>query len=188
MAALPSLANHFLIALPALADPNFSRGVTLLCQHGSEGAMGLIVNRLSSYRLGDILQQMDIETSDAGLSTAPVLLGGPVQPERGFVLHDPAGSGWDSTFEVSPTLHLTTSRDILAAMARGQGPRRALVALGYAGWSAGQLEEELQEDAWLTVPADPAILFDTPIESRWEAAARLVGVDLNRLTAYSGHA
>lgn len=185
---MPSLANHFLIALPSLADPNFSRGVTLLCQHGPEGAMGLIVNRVSSYRLGDILQQMDVESGDAALAAEPVLLGGPVQPERGFVLHDPAGARWDSTFEVSPRLHLTTSRDILVAMARGEGPKRALVALGYAGWSAGQLEGELQEDAWLTVPADPVILFETPIEARWEGAARLVGVDLNRLTAYSGHA
>ncbi len=185
---MPSLANHFLIALPSLADPNFSRGVTLLCQHGPEGAMGLVVNRLSSYRLGDILQQMDIVTDDAALAAAPVLLGGPVQPERGFVLHDPGGPSWESTFEISGRLHLTTSRDILVAMARGDGPRRALVTLGYAGWSAGQLEAELQEDAWLTAPADPGILFDTPIESRWEASARLVGVDLNRLTAYSGHA
>lgn len=188
MEAGSSFANQFLIALPAMQDPNFTRGVTLICQHSAEGAMGLMINRLSSYRLGDILQQMDLSTDDAALAATPVLLGGPVQPERGFVLHDPTPDPWDSTFEVSPTLHLTTSRDILAAMARGSGPTRATVALGYAGWSGGQLEDELQANAWLTVAADLAILFDTPLEDRWSAAARLMGVDLSRMTAYSGRA
>lgn len=183
-----SLANHFLIAVPALHDPNFSRGVSLLCQHDDDGAMGVLINRLSSYRLGEILQQMDISTENEALAAAPVLVGGPVQPERGFVLHEPTGQAWDSTLEVSASLHLTTSRDVLAAMARGEGPRRALVALGYAGWSAGQLEGELQENAWLTVGADNAILFDTPIEQRWPQAARLMGVDLARLAGYAGHA
>jgi putative transcriptional regulator len=183
-----SLANHFLIAVPAMSDPNFSRGVTLLCQHNDDGAMGLIVNRLSSYTLGDILGQMDIPTDDAALAATPVLAGGPVQQERGFVLHTPDREDWDSSFRVSDHLCLTTSRDILVAMAAGKGPKRAVVALGYAGWGAGQLESELQEDAWLAVQADPGIVFDTELEQRWTAAARLIGLDLTLLTPYSGHA
>jgi putative transcriptional regulator len=182
-----TLANHFLIATPSMDDPNFSRGVTLLCQHGEDGAMGLLVNRISDFTLGEVLAQMRIECSDPELAATPVLLGGPVQTERGFVLHD-GGEGWDSTLRVSAQLCVTTSRDILVSMAEGKGPKHALVALGYAGWTAGQLEEELQADAWLTVPATEAVLFHTPIEQRWQAAARLMGVDLDRLTGYSGRA
>lgn len=182
------LGNHFLIAVPAMHDPNFSRTVTLLCQHTEEGAMGLMLNRSSEYKLGDVLEQMQITTDDEALAAAPVLIGGPVQPERGFVLHEPGTDTWDSTFRLSEHLSLTTSRDILAAMARGEGPKRALIALGYAGWSEGQLESELQDNSWLTVAADGAILFDTPLEQRWSAAARLMGVDLNLLPDYAGHA
>lgn len=182
------LANHFLIAVPSMNDPNFSRGVTLLCQHNDEGAMGLVINRLSSYTLGDILRQMEIETAQPELAAMPVLAGGPIQQERGFVLHSPERTDYDSSFPVSEQLCLTTSRDILLAMAAGQGPRHAVVALGYAGWSAGQLESELQQDAWLTVKADPSILFGTEIEQRWLAAAQLIGIDLNLLPTYSGHA
>lgn len=187
-ARLPEfLSDHFLIAGPSLHDPNFERGVTLVCQHTAEGAMGLLINRLSEYRLGDVLSQMQIETRLAAVADAPVLLGGPVQPDRGFVLHDPGGE-WDSTFEVSGELSLTTSRDILVAMADGTGPARAVVALGYAGWTEGQLESELSENSWLTVAADTRILFATPIEQRWLAAAQLMGVDLRFMTDYSGHA
>ena len=182
------LANHFLIAVPALLDPNFARGVTLLCQHGSDGAMGLMLSRSSGYTLGELLAQLDLATDDATLAATPVLSGGPVQPERGFVLHEPTAMRWDSSLDISPALCLTTSRDILAAMAAGEGPQRALVALGYAGWSAGQLEEELQDNAWLTVPADAGIVFDTPLAARWEAAAGLMGVDIHRLAHYAGHA
>jgi len=188
MDALRFLGNHFLIALPALSDPNFSRSVTLLCQHNADGAMGLVLNRNSDYVLGDVLEQMQIPTENAALAATPVLLGVPVQPERGFVLHEPGGAEWDSTFRISDELCLTTSRDVLAAMARGEGPRRAVVALGYAGWEQGQLEQELQDNAWLTVGADRAIVFETPLEQRWAAAARLMGVDLTLLTDYSGHA
>lgn len=183
-----SLANHFLIALPALADPNFSRGVTLLCQHGAEGAMGIMINRASDFTLGDILGQMDIECADAALASQVVLAGGPVQRERGFVLHSPDRDQWDSSYRISETLCLTTSRDILVAMAQGEGPEHAVVALGYAGWEAGQLESELQEDAWLTVPADLGVLFGTALEQRWTAAAQLIGLDLSQLAPYSGHA
>ncbi|MCB1554565.1 MAG: YqgE/AlgH family protein [Xanthomonadales bacterium] len=183
-----SLANHFLIAVPTLNDPNFSRGVTLLCQHNEEGAMGLVINRLSNFRLGEILRQMDIETDDDVLADTPVLAGGPVQVERGFVLHSPERQDWDSTFVISDDLCLTTSRDVLKAMANGEGPERAVVALGYAGWTAGQLETELQQDAWITVRVDPDILFETDLDDRWLAAARLIGVDLNLLISHSGHA
>ena len=183
-----SLANHFLIALPALADPNFSRGVTLLCQHSEEGAMGIMINRASDFTLGDILGQMDIACEDQALAATPVLTGGPIQRERGFVLHSPDRDQWDSSYRVSETLCLTTSRDILVAMASGEGPKHAVVALGYAGWGAGQLEAELQEDSWLTVRADLEVLFHTGIEQRWMAAARLIGLDLSQLAPYSGHA
>ena len=181
------LANHFLIAVPALDDPNFARGVTLLCEHNEDGAMGLLVNRLSDYRLGEVLEQMEISTELPGIAEDTVLVGGPVLPDRGFVLHD-GGDEWPSTMRVAPGLAVTTSREILAAMARGTGPRRHLVALGFASWSAGQLEQEIADNAWLTVPADQAIVFDTPLELRWQAAAKSLGVDLGQFAGYVGHA
>ncbi|MCW4453516.1 YqgE/AlgH family protein [Flavobacterium sp. MXW15] len=188
MSALSTqLANHLLVALPSLADPNFARSVALICQHDGDGAMGVVVNQPSDYTLGEVLSQMDIHTDDATLRGRPVLNGGPVHPERGFVIHDDARA-WDSSLEVGGGLYLTTSRDILEAMAHGDGPRNALVALGCAGWGAGQLEHELAENSWLTVPADGGLLFELPLESRWQSAAARIGVDLFRLTDYSGHA
>ena len=181
------LVNHFLIAVPAMDDPHFARGVTLLCEHNEHGAMGLLVNRASDYRLGDVLEQMDIATELPAIADDTVLVGGPVLPDRGFVLHD-GGDAWPSTMRVAPSLAVTTSREILAAMARGDGPRRHLVTLGYASWDAGQLEQEIADNAWLTVPADEAIVFDTPIELRWQAAARCLGVDLLQFAGYVGHA
>lgn len=182
-----SLANHLLIAVPAMDDPNFARGVTLLCQHDDDGAMGVLVNRLSDYTLGDVLRQMNIVHDSAALAAQPVLQGGPVHPERGFVLHDDPRD-WDSTLRIAPGLAMTTSRDILEAMARGDGPANAIVALGCAGWQAGQLESELTQNTWLTVSADPELLFALPLETRWLAAAQRIGVDLHRLTDYAGHA
>jgi putative transcriptional regulator len=182
------LGNHFLIAVPGMSDPNFHRTVTLVCQHTADGAMGLMLNRLSDYKVGDVLEQMSIPTRIQALADAPVLLGGPVQTERGFVIHEPGPEEWDSTFRFSEDLSLTTSRDILAAMARGEGPARAVIALGYAGWGEGQLESELQDNAWLAVGADRAIVFETPLEQRWSSAARLMGVDVTLLTDYAGHA
>ncbi len=180
------LTNHFLIAMPSLLDPNFSRGVTYLCQHSKEGAMGIIINRVAPLTVGDVLAQMNIATGLEAVAQAPVYFGGPVQPERGFVLHD-AGGKWDSSFEISETLAVTTSRDILAAMAEGKGPKRALVALGYAGWSEGQLEQEVRENAWLTASATSSLIFETPLEQRWNAAAALVGIDLSLLSDQAGH-
>lgn len=181
------LDNHFLIAMPALQDPNFSRAVVVLCQHNDEGALGIVVNRLSGMQLGELLHQLDIGVAEPGLGEQPVYMGGPVQQDRGFVLHEPSGE-YDSSFAVSDQLHLTTSRDVLEALASGQGPRRALVALGYAGWSAGQLEQELLDNAWLSAPMDLNLLFDLAAEQRWQATAASIGVDPIMLSSYAGHA
>ena len=183
-----SLAGHFLIAMPGMGDPNFARGITFICQHDEDGAMGLVVNRLSDYKLGDVLQQMHMPCERMEVASAPVLMGGPVQPERGFVLHAPSEREWDSSYRVNDMLAVTTSRDILAAMADGEGPPRVLVTLGYAGWGAGQLEQELRDNAWLTVRADDRILFETPLDDRWNAAIALVGINPANLTSYSGRA
>lgn len=181
------LANQLLIASPALDDPNFARAVTLVCQHDGDGAMGVVVNRRSEYTLGEVLEQMHLKTGDPELREQIVLSGGPVHPERGFVLHDDARE-WESTLRVADGLYLTTSRDILEAMAAGIGPEHAIVTLGCAGWGAGQLEFELGENTWLTAPSDAHLLFDLPLEQRWQAAGGLIGVDMTRLTDYSGHA
>ena len=181
------LANQLLVALPSLADPHFARTVSLLCQHDANGAMGVVVNRRSDYTLGDIFSQMGIACENDALCATPVLAGGPVHPERGFVIHD-GGHGWDSSLTVAEGLRVTTSRDVLEAMARGDGPDRAVVALGCAGWSAGQLDAELVENSWLTVPSDHEILFALPLDARWQAAAGRIGVDLAHMPGYAGHA
>ncbi|MGH8182778.1 MAG: YqgE/AlgH family protein [Rhodanobacteraceae bacterium] len=182
------MTGQVLIAMPGMLDPNVERGITFICQHNEEGAMGLMVNRLSDFKLGDVLQQMHMPCERAEVATAPVLVGGPVQPERGFVLHASGEREWESSYRVNEELAVTTSRDILAAMADGEGPRRVLVALGYAGWGAGQLEQELRDNAWLTVQADDRILFDTALDERWHAAVALVGINPANLTSYSGRA
>lgn len=187
MAASTSLTNHFLIAMPQLADPNFFHTVTYICEHNRNGAMGIVINRPLELTLGEVLDHMGIDTEDRGAIGQTVYMGGPVQQERGFVLHRPA-SHWDATLAITDEIGVTTSRDILSAIARGEGPSNALVALGYAGWGAGQLEGEIAENAWLSGPADEHILFETPDEQRWEAAAALLGVDLNLLSGDAGHA
>ena len=149
--------------------------------------MGVVVNRASEYTLGEVFRQMGIDSDDAGLKARPVLAGGPVHPERGFVIHDGARE-WDSSLAIADGLYVTTSRDVLEAMARGDGPASATVALGCAGWGAGQLEHELVENSWLTVPADAEVLFTLPLEARWQAAAGRIGVDLARMADYAGHA
>lgn len=188
MTSEPSpLSNHLLVALPALHDDHFARSVTLVCQHDADGAMGVMVNRASEYTLGEVLQQMGISSDSLVLQSQVVLAGGPVHPERGFVLHD-GEREWDSTLTVGDGLYLTTSRDVLEAMARGDGPTQAVVALGCAGWGAGQLEQELVDDSWLMVPAVRELLFDFPLEQRWQAAAGSIGVDLVNYASHSGHA
>lgn len=182
-----TLAGQFLIAMPGVSAPPFSRGVALMCQHDDDGAIGLLVNQLSEYRLGDILAQMQLECVDPDMADAAVLIGGPMQPERGFVLHREHGQ-WEASYSINPEWSVTTSRDILVALAAGEGPRQAVLALGYAGWSAGQLEQELMGNAWLNVEASAQVVFDTPVEERWTAAAGLMGVDPLRLPGYAGHA
>ncbi len=181
-----SLAHHLLVALPSLAEAPFARSVALICQHDENGTMGVLVNQPTDYTIGEVLAQMDITTDDEALRVRVVLNGGPVHPERGFVIHDDARA-WESSLPVGDGLFLTTSRDILEAMARGDGPANALVTLGCAGWGEGQLEGELADNSWLTVPADADLLFRTPLDERWQGAASRIGVDMFRMTDYSGH-
>lgn len=180
------LTNHFLIAMPSLLDPNFFRTVTYICMHNEDGAMGIVINRPMDVDLGDVLEHMDIETTDTIIARLPVFEGGPVQRERGFVIHEPAGQ-WDAMLTAGENIGITTSRDILGAIAEGKGPKKMLVALGYAGWSPGQLERELAENAWLSTPADNQIIFHVPPHKRWSAAAAQIGVDLTLLSNEAGH-
>ncbi len=181
------LSNHFLIAMPAMSDPNFAHTVTLICQHNAEGALGIVINRTVDLTVGDVLKQMEIPSMQSRHTPQPVHYGGPVQIDRGFILHQDLGD-WDSTLEINDHIGLTTSRDILEAMARNEGPNRSLVALGYAGWGSGQLEKEITENAWLSGPADYDVIFDTPLEQRWMAAAQVLGVDMSLMSSEAGHA
>jgi putative transcriptional regulator len=184
--ATANFTNHFLIAMPGLADPFFARTVTYLCQHNEDGALGIIVNRQSELTLSDIMEQMEIEVREEAVGQIPVYFGGPVQPDRGFILHEPSRV-WTSTLKVSDSISLTTSRDILEAISQGEGPEKILVALGYAGWGKGQLEQEIVQNSWLNAPAEQSIIFNQPVGNRWKAAAGLMGVDISLLTAPAGH-
>jgi putative transcriptional regulator len=181
------LTNQLLIAMPYMGDPNFAQTVVLVCDHNSSSALGLILNKPLQMRMGEIFGQLEIELGQGPLSERQVLRGGPMQTDRGFVVHRAFGE-WDSTLKVSDALHVTTSRDILAAMARGQGPDEAIVALGYAGWDSGQLEQEIRANAWLSAPVDLGLIFELPFESRWLAAGRLLGVELSRVSPTGGNA
>ncbi len=187
MHATDFLGNHFLIAMPKLADPNFFHTVTYLCEHNEEGALGIVINRPIKLTLREILQQMELEPVRDEIGNQPIYLGGPVQQDRGFVLHRPLGD-WEATLQVSEAIGVTSSRDILTAIAEGKGPDDSFIALGYAGWGAGQLEQEMAANAWLSGPADERIVFEMPPEQRWEAAAAKLGVDLNLLSGDTGHA
>ena len=184
---MQSLQDHFLIAMPSMADPNFNETVTYICKHDAEGAFGIVVNRPSELSLVEMLGQLAIELTDRSIAERSVMHGGPVEPERGFVLHR-SDRTFEATLAASAEIKLTSSPDILAALGRGTGPEPVLVALGYAGWGRGQLEAELGSSTWLTVPANPAIIFETPIEQRWTAALGLPGVDIRSITQYAGHA
>jgi putative transcriptional regulator len=181
------LTNNFLIAMPAMKDPNFGQTVTYICQHNPEGALGIVINRTINLTVGDVLDQMEIDREPSHQTDAPVHYGGPVQIERGFILHEEIGN-WDSTLQISNLTGLTTSRDILEAIAHNTGPERVLLALGYAGWGEGQLEREISENAWLHWPADNDLIFSAPVEQRWSQAAGLLGVDLSLLSTDAGHA
>ncbi|KJV29265.1 hypothetical protein VI06_10750 [Aquitalea magnusonii] len=182
-----SLTDHFLIAMPNMADPLFARSLVYLCEHGDHGAMGLIVNKPSGIAMAQLFDQIDLPLEIDPLRGESVFFGGPVQPDRGFVLHAPAGH-WQSSLVVKDDLALTTSKDVLIAVSEGRGPQRMLLTLGYAGWSAGQLEQEISDNSWLTVKADPDILFDLPAESRYDAAMALLGFDPSLLSGDVGHA
>lgn len=188
-AAMPqSLRNHFLIAMPGLEDANFAHSITFLCDHDAQGAMGLVVSRPLDLSHDEIFDHLDFTDFPRG-HTQVVLFGGPVQTDRGFVLHRrEQGQKWQSSLELGEELSLTTSRDILQAMAHNRGPRDALVALGYAGWGPGQLEREIADNAWLTLPAESWILFDVPPERRAHAAAARLGINLDLLSSARGTA
>jgi putative transcriptional regulator len=182
-----NLTHHFLIAMPNMADPYFAKTLTYVCEHNDQGALGLVVNRPIDMTLQALFERLSLTLKHKDLSDAPIYFGGPVQTDRGFVLHEPTGN-WQSTLRVRDAIGLTTSKDILEAVGRGEGPQKLLVTLGYAGWSAGQLEHELGQNAWLTVEAKDAILFDLPSEERLPAAMELLGVDYARLADSAGHA
>ena len=182
-----SLTNQLLIAMPSLIDPNFAQTVALICEHTDKGALGIVLNKPLPMRLSDVLTQMKLEPFTEDVGDKLVLRGGPVSTDRGFVLHRPGGQ-WDHTHKVSDTIQVTTSRDVLAAMARGEGPTDAFIALGYAGWESGQLEREMRENAWTSMPVDARLVFELPYEERWIGAWRLLGIDVDRLSLVAGHA
>lgn len=185
MSEFPSLKNHLLIAMPSLQDMNFSRSVTLLCEHNEEGAMGIVINHPLDFSTNELLEHMEIPCQD-NRNLNPVFAGGPVQIDRGFVIHR-AEKLWKSSIRLDKNISITTSADILHAIGRHEVDDEAFVALGYAGWEAGQLEKEILENSWLTAPLDADIIFDTEIEKRWEKSAELLGININSLTNFSGH-
>ena len=182
-----NLSHHFLIAMPNMVDPNFAKSLTYICEHNDQGALGVVVNRPMDMTLQSLFEQIEIPLRDDRRGKLPIYYGGPVQEDRGFVLHRPPG-GWQSTLTVRDEVALTTSRDILQAVGEGQGPQDLLVSLGYAGWAPGQLEKEIKQNAWLTVPADLAVMFDLPPDRRFGAAMDLLGISLSQLSDDVGHA
>jgi len=188
MTELKNLANHFLIAMPSMEDPFFSRSLTYICEHNEEGAMGLVVNQPTNMTLKELLEQADKDAEvDDEKGQQIVLAGGPVSQERGFILHSPQ-PGWSSSLNLTSEIMVTTSKDILGSLGNHRGPEQAIITLGYAGWSAGQLEREIQENSWLTIEADPKILFDTPIHQRWQLAVSSLGIDVWQIAPEVGHA
>ena len=181
------LTGHFIIAMPNLQDMNFDHSVTYICEHDENGSFGLVINRKTEVTVSDVIAEMEIDPVENAELDGHIFIGGPVQPDRGFILHTPAGD-WSSSLKVNDQIALTTSKDILEAIARNEGPDQAMVALGYAGWGPGQLEKEMADNSWLSCPADQQIIFDTPVEKRWQAAADVLGIDLSLLTNDPGHA
>jgi len=182
-----NLTGHFLIAMPSLNDGFFNQAVTYICEHDENGSFGIIVNQQTNLTLKQITTEMAIETSNNYDHKQPVFIGGPVDQGRGFILHRPSGN-WQSSLKVNDKVTLTTSKDILQAIVKNEGPQDSIVALGYAGWAAGQLDNEMASNTWLSSPADEQIIFNTPVEQRWKAAANLIGVDLSLLSSDAGHA
>lgn len=186
-----SLTNHFIIAMPSLNDPNFEKSVSYICEHNNEGAMGIVINRPLDLTFTDLCDQLDIEITDPEAEAYPIYEGGPVETERGFILHTPVGE-WDSTLMVTKDIGLTISQDIIQAIAEGydadnKPPEKFIITLGYAGWGEDQIEDEIAENVWLNVPATHDILFNTPVEQRWSAAAATLGINLQQLSTDIGH-
>ncbi len=191
MAGRIDLTNQFLIAMPGMADDTFVRSVVYLCEHNERGALGLVINKPIDIKLKNLFEKVELPLDREELAEQPVFFGGPVQTERGFVLHEKQaaeGTGYSSTMSVPGGLDMTTSRDVLEALSNGAGPKKVLVTLGYSGWQAGQLEDEIGRNGWLTVDADPAIIFDTPVEQRYDKALSLLGFDPLMLSQEAGHA
>jgi putative transcriptional regulator len=187
-----NLTNQFLIAMPGMADPTFAGSVVYLCEHTEKGALGLVINKPVDIKLKNLFEKVDLSLERDDIADTPVYFGGPVQTERGFVLHERLSgdaSPYNSTLSIAGgSLDMTTSKDVLEALADGAGPKKLLVTLGYSGWAAGQLEDEISRNGWLTVDADPRIIFDTPIEQRYERAVSLLGIDPHMLSQEAGHA
>ncbi|MBB2486598.1 YqgE/AlgH family protein [Mitsuaria sp. WAJ17] len=185
------LTNQFLIAMPGMADDAFAGSVVYMCEHNEKGALGLVINKPISLTVGHLFEKVELALPDEDLAARPVFYGGPVQTERGFVLHerlDEQGGHYNATLAIPGGLEMTTSRDVLEALSHGAGPRKLLVTLGYSGWAAGQLEEEIGRNGWLTVDATPEIIFETPVEQRYERALGLLGIDPRMLSTEAGHA
>ncbi len=186
-----NLTSQFLIAMPGMKDGNFAGTVVYMCEHNDKGALGLVINKPIDINLKHLFEKVDLSLERPDLASTPVFFGGPVQTERGFVLHeslDAEGGHYNSTLKIAEGLEMTTSRDVLEALSNGAGPRKVFITLGYAGWSAGQLEEELSRNGWLTVDAQPDIIFNTPVEQRYDKALSLLGIDRNFLMGEAGHA
>lgn len=181
------LRDHFLLAMPGLSEGLFSHSITYICEHGESGAMGIVINQPLDLSVAEIFEHLQI-TANNDFSEIPVMAGGPVQIDHGFVLHRDKSTNWEASLKVTEEITLTTSRDILRAIAKDKGPSEHLIALGYAGWSAGQLEHELAENSWLTLPANSDVIFSTPADQRLGAAAALLGIDMNLISANAGHA
>jgi putative transcriptional regulator len=187
MTARIDLTDHFLIAMPAIEDPYFSKSLVYVAEHNDQGALGVIVNRPIDMTLSTLFQRIELSCVEEHMANRPVFFGGPVQTDRGFVLHRPLGK-WQSTLAVNSEIGLTTSRDVLESAGQAGYPSDIVVTLGYSGWGSGQLEHEIGQNAWLTVPADPRILFDLPYEERFSSALDLLGIDLANLAGQAGHA
>ena len=195
MASQPiNLTNQFLIAMPGMGDGTFAGTVVYLCEHTEKGALGLVINKPIDITLKNLFEKVELSLDREDLAGAPVYFGGPVQTERGFVLHEPLGAegaaagGYNSSLKIEGGLEMTTSKDVLEALASGAGPKRVLVTLGYSGWAAGQLEDEMSNNGWINVEAEPGIIFDTPVGERYVKALSLLGIDAGMLSADAGHA
>ena len=187
-----NLTNQFLIAMPGMGDGTFAGTVVYLCEHTEKGALGLVINKPIDITLKNLFEKVELSLEREDLVAAPVYFGGPVQTERGFVLHEPTGadteSGYNSSLKIEGGLEMTTSKDVLEALANGAGPKKVLVTLGYSGWAAGQLEDEISNNGWINVEAQPGIIFDTPVAERYDKALSLLGIDAGMLSSAAGHA